>query len=51
MQKRWWDWRANLPPSRIDTVDVVRRAIAINQPNPRDGIDVVEAAGGFDPSG
>ncbi|MDI8799811.1 nicotinate-nucleotide--dimethylbenzimidazole phosphoribosyltransferase, partial [Salmonella enterica subsp. enterica serovar Montevideo] len=28
---------ANLPPSRIDNkVDVVRRAIAINQPNPRD---------------
>lgn len=40
---------ANLPPSRIDNkVDVVRRAIAINQPNPRDGIDVLSKVGGFD---
>ncbi|ECP2540457.1 nicotinate-nucleotide--dimethylbenzimidazole phosphoribosyltransferase [Salmonella enterica subsp. enterica serovar Brunei] len=40
---------ANLPPSRIDNkVDVVRRAIAINQPNPRDGIDVLSKVGCFD---
>lgn len=40
---------ANLPLSRIgNKVDVVRRAIAVNQPNPHDGIDVLAKVGGFD---
>ena len=40
---------ANLPLSRVgNKVDVVRRAIAINQPDSRDGIDVLAKVGGFD---
>lgn len=40
---------ANLPLSRIgNKVAVVRRAIAVNQPDPRDGIDVLAKVGGFD---
>ncbi|WFW14959.1 nicotinate-nucleotide--dimethylbenzimidazole phosphoribosyltransferase [Citrobacter freundii] len=40
---------ANLPLSRVgNKVDVVRRAIAINQPDPSDGIDVLAKVGGFD---
>lgn len=40
---------ANLPLSRVgNKVDVVRRAITINQPDPRDGVDVLAKVGGFD---
>ncbi|WP_336219136.1 nicotinate-nucleotide--dimethylbenzimidazole phosphoribosyltransferase [Citrobacter amalonaticus] len=40
---------ANLPLSRVgNKVDVVRRAIAVNQPHPRDGVDVLAKVGGFD---
>jgi nicotinate-nucleotide--dimethylbenzimidazole phosphoribosyltransferase len=40
---------ANLPLSRVgNKVDVVRRAIAVNQPDPTDGIDVLAKVGGFD---
>lgn len=40
---------ANLPDDRIaHKVAVVRRALAINQPNARDGIDVLAKVGGFD---
>ncbi|POT59519.1 nicotinate-nucleotide--dimethylbenzimidazole phosphoribosyltransferase [Citrobacter amalonaticus] len=40
---------ANLPLSRVgNKVDVVRRAIAVNQPNPHDGVDVLAKVGGFD---
>ena len=40
---------ANLPLSRVgNKVDVVRRAIAVNQPDSRDGIDVLAKVGGFD---
>lgn len=40
---------ANLPLSRIgNKVAVVRRAIAVNQPDPRDGLDVLAKVGGFD---
>ncbi|QBM23958.1 nicotinate-nucleotide--dimethylbenzimidazole phosphoribosyltransferase [Citrobacter arsenatis] len=40
---------ANLPLSRVgNKVEVVRRAIAVNQPNRHDGIDVLAKVGGFD---
>lgn len=40
---------ANLPLSRVgNKVAVVRRAIAVNQPDPSDGIDVLAKVGGFD---
>ena len=40
---------ANLPLSRVgNKVEVVRRAIAVNQPDSRDGIDVLAKVGGFD---
>ncbi len=40
---------ANLPLSRVgNKVEVVRRAIAVNQPNPHDGVDVLAKVGGFD---
>ncbi|MTH47429.1 nicotinate-nucleotide--dimethylbenzimidazole phosphoribosyltransferase [Intestinirhabdus alba] len=40
---------ANLPPSRIgNKVAVVRRAIAVNRPDPQDGVDVLAKVGGFD---
>ncbi|EMN3921679.1 nicotinate-nucleotide--dimethylbenzimidazole phosphoribosyltransferase [Citrobacter farmeri] len=40
---------ANLPLSRVgNKVEVVRRAIAVNQPNPHDGLDVLAKVGGFD---
>ncbi|HAU5677262.1 TPA: nicotinate-nucleotide--dimethylbenzimidazole phosphoribosyltransferase [Citrobacter freundii] len=40
---------ANLPLSRVgNKVEVVRRAIAVNQPNRNDGIDVLAKVGGFD---
>ena len=40
---------ANLPLSRVgNKVDVVRRAIAVNQPDRNDGIDVLAKVGGFD---
>ena len=40
---------ANLPLSRVgNKVEVVRRAIAVNQPNPQDGVDVLAKVGGFD---
>ncbi len=29
-------------------IDVVRRAITLNQPNPQDGVDVLAKVGGFD---
>ncbi|WP_436856383.1 nicotinate-nucleotide--dimethylbenzimidazole phosphoribosyltransferase [Citrobacter tructae] len=40
---------ANLPLSRVgNKIDVVRRAIATNQPDAHDGIDVLAKVGGFD---
>lgn len=40
---------ANLPLSRVgNKVDVVRRAIAVNQPERHDGVDVLAKVGGFD---
>ncbi|MBF0031416.1 nicotinate-nucleotide--dimethylbenzimidazole phosphoribosyltransferase [Citrobacter freundii] len=40
---------ANLPLSRVgNKVDVVRRAIAFNQPDRHDGVDVLAKVGGFD---
>ncbi|HGY3366844.1 nicotinate-nucleotide--dimethylbenzimidazole phosphoribosyltransferase [Citrobacter freundii] len=40
---------ANLPLSRVGhKVDVVRRAIAVNQPDRHDGVDVLAKVGGFD---
>ncbi|MBE0006219.1 nicotinate-nucleotide--dimethylbenzimidazole phosphoribosyltransferase [Citrobacter freundii] len=40
---------ANLPLSRVgNKVDVVRRAIAVNQPDCHDGVDVLAKVGGFD---
>lgn len=40
---------ANLPLSRVgNKVDVVRRAIAVNQPDRHDGVDVLAKVGGFD---
>ena len=40
---------ANLPLSRVgNKVDVVRRAIAVNQPDRNDGIEVLAKVGGFD---
>ncbi|MCD4621770.1 nicotinate-nucleotide--dimethylbenzimidazole phosphoribosyltransferase, partial [Proteus mirabilis] len=40
---------ANLPLSRVgNKVEVVRRVIAVNQPNPHDGVDVLAKVGGFD---
>lgn len=40
---------ANLPLSRVgNKVEVVRRAIAVNQPDRNDGIDVLAKVGGFD---
>ncbi|WOR31760.1 nicotinate-nucleotide--dimethylbenzimidazole phosphoribosyltransferase [Citrobacter portucalensis] len=40
---------ANLPLSRVgNKVDVVRRAIAVNQPDRLDGVDVLAKVGGFD---
>ena len=40
---------ANLPTDKLaNKIDVVRRAITLNQPNPQDGIDVLAKVGGFD---
>ena len=40
---------ANLPTDKLaNKIDVVRRAITLNQPNPRDGVDVLAKVGGFD---
>ncbi|TGB74244.1 nicotinate-nucleotide--dimethylbenzimidazole phosphoribosyltransferase [Escherichia sp. E4694] len=40
---------ANLPTDKLaHKVDVVRRAITLNQPNPLDGLDVLAKVGGFD---
>lgn len=40
---------ANLPQAQLaNKVDVVRRAIAVNQPNAADGVDVLAKVGGFD---
>ncbi|HHG8774163.1 TPA: nicotinate-nucleotide--dimethylbenzimidazole phosphoribosyltransferase [Raoultella planticola] len=40
---------ANLPVSQLaHKADVVRQAIAINQPQPEDGLDVLAKVGGFD---
>ncbi|WP_338843846.1 nicotinate-nucleotide--dimethylbenzimidazole phosphoribosyltransferase [Citrobacter europaeus] len=40
---------ANLPLSRVgNKIEVVRRAIAVNQPDRNDGIDVLAKVGGFD---
>ncbi|HBV7986199.1 TPA: nicotinate-nucleotide--dimethylbenzimidazole phosphoribosyltransferase [Citrobacter freundii] len=40
---------ANLPLSRVgNKVDVVRRSIAVNQPDRHDGVDVLAKVGGFD---
>lgn len=40
---------ANLPVSQLQhKADVVRRAIALNQPDARDGLDVLAKVGGFD---
>ncbi|HHP2615737.1 TPA: nicotinate-nucleotide--dimethylbenzimidazole phosphoribosyltransferase [Citrobacter freundii] len=40
---------ANLPLSRVgNKVEVVRRAIAVNQPDRHDGVDVLAKVGGFD---
>ena len=40
---------ANLPLSRVgNKVDVVRWAIAVNQPDRHDGVDVLAKVGGFD---
>ncbi|MCG8706842.1 nicotinate-nucleotide--dimethylbenzimidazole phosphoribosyltransferase [Brenneria sp. 4F2] len=43
---------ANFPSERLHhKVSVVRQAIAVNQPNARDGIDVLAKVGGFDLAG
>ena len=40
---------ANLPLSKVgNKVEVVRRAIAVNRPDPHDGLDVLAKVGGFD---
>ena len=40
---------ANLPLAKVgNKVAVVRRAIAVNQPDPNDGLDVLSKVGGFD---
>ncbi|HKS34166.1 MAG TPA: nicotinate-nucleotide--dimethylbenzimidazole phosphoribosyltransferase [Enterobacteriaceae bacterium] len=40
---------ANLPASQLGhKSEVVRRAIALNQPDPQDGLDVLTKVGGFD---
>lgn len=40
---------ANLPVSQLQhKTDVVRRAIAVNQPDARDGLDVLAKVGGYD---
>ena len=40
---------ANLPESQLGhKAQVVRRAIAVNQPNAQDGLDVLTKVGGFD---
>ncbi|MEC5342010.1 nicotinate-nucleotide--dimethylbenzimidazole phosphoribosyltransferase [Brenneria populi] len=40
---------ANFPSERLDhKVAVVRRAIAVNQPNAHDGVDVLSKVGGFE---
>lgn len=40
---------ANYPQERLHhKVDVVRRAIAVNQPDARDGVEVLAKVGGFD---
>jgi nicotinate-nucleotide--dimethylbenzimidazole phosphoribosyltransferase len=40
---------ANLPVSQLGhKADVVRRAIAVNQPQADDGLDVLAKVGGFD---
>ncbi len=40
---------ANLPLAKVgNKVEVVRRAIAVNQPDPNDGLDVLSKVGGFD---
>ena len=39
----------NLPTDKLaNKIDVVRRAITLNQPNPQDGVDVLAKVGGFD---
>ncbi|EKF5365644.1 nicotinate-nucleotide--dimethylbenzimidazole phosphoribosyltransferase [Escherichia coli] len=39
---------ANLPTDKLaNKIDVVRRAITLNQPNPQDGVDVLAKVGGF----
>ncbi len=36
-----WGIGANLPTDKLaNKIDVVRRAITLNQPNPQDGVDV-----------
>ncbi|VEJ55703.1 nicotinate-nucleotide--dimethylbenzimidazole phosphoribosyltransferase [Pragia fontium] len=43
---------ANLAPGRLQhKIDVVRRAIEINQPDAKDGIDVLAKVGGFELGG
>ncbi len=40
---------ANLPLAKVgNKMEVVRRAIAVNQPDPNDGLDVLSKVGGFD---
>ncbi len=40
---------ANLPLAKVaNKVEVVRRAIAVNRPDPNDGLDVLAKVGGFD---
>ena len=34
--------------ANVHVIDVVRRAITLNQPNPQDGVDVLAKVGGFD---
>ncbi len=39
---------ANLPTDKLaNKIDVVRRAITLNQPNPQDGVNVLAKVGGF----
>ena len=43
-----WDWQT-LPTDKLaNKIDVVRRSITLNQPNPQDGVDVLAKVGGFD---
>lgn len=43
---------ANLPEDKLShKADVIKRAIEINNPNPKDGIDVVSKVGGLDIAG